>query len=165
MTANRVLTALVVLAVLTALLAAGIALIYSGPATVVAQGTAAVTQRYTTADIDAALASGPVFLEFETEQCGYCKQQRPITEALASEYEGKVTFIFVDANENRELARAFQVSGVPQMDIILDKKDGYTFVGKDGVTSDSIGASRFLGLTQKDTLKTALDAAVRMRGQ
>jgi len=164
MTAIRVLTALVVLAVLTALLAAGIALTHGAPAPVVAQGTTAVTQRYTMADVDSALASGPVFLEFETEQCGYCKQQRPISEALASEYEGKVTFIYVDANENRELAKAFQVSGVPQMDIILEKSDGYTYVGKDGKTSDSVGASRFLGLTQKDTLKTALDAAVRMRG-
>jgi thiol-disulfide isomerase/thioredoxin len=187
MTANRVLTALVVSAVLATLLSAGIALTHGAPAPAVAQGTTAVTQRttadiqrttadiqrttavtqrYTMADIDSALASGPVFLEFETKECGYCKQQRPISEALADEYKGKVTFIFVDANENRELARAFQVSGVPQMDIVLEKSTGgYTYVDKDGKTSGSVGASRFLGLTQKDTLTTALDAAVRLRGQ
>jgi thioredoxin 1 len=172
MTANRVLTALVVSAVLAALLSAGIMLMHGAPAPAVAQGTTAdmqqtaATQRYTMADIDSALASGPVFLEFETKECGYCKQQRPISEALASDYQGKVTFIFVDATENRELAKAFQVSGVPQMDLILEKSaDGYTYVDKDGKTSGSIGASRFLGLTQKDTLTAALDAAVRMRGQ
>ncbi len=173
MTANRVLTALVVSAVLATLLSAGIALTHGAPAPAVAQGTTAVTQRttavtqrYTMADVDSALASGPVFLEFETKECGYCKQQRPISEALADEYKGKVTFIFVDANENRELARAFQVSGVPQMDIVLEKSTGgYTYVDKDGKTSGSVGASRFLGLTQKDTLTTALDAAVRLRGQ
>jgi thioredoxin 1 len=165
MTANRVLTALVVSAVLAALLSAGIVLTSGVPAPAVAQGTA-VTQRYTMADVDSALATGPVFLEFETKECGYCKQQRPISEALAGEYQGRVTFLFVDANENRDLARAFQVSGVPQMDIILDKSaGGYTYVDKDGKTSGSVGASRFLGLTQQDTLKTALDAAVRMRGQ
>lgn len=173
MTVNRVLTALVVSAVLATLLSAGIALTHGVPAPAVAQGTTAVTQRttavaqrYTMADVDSALASGPVFLEFETKECGYCKQQRPISEALADEYKGKVTFIFVDANENRELARAFQVSGVPQMDIVLEKSTGgYTYVDKDGKTSGSVGASRFLGLTQKDTLTTALDAAVRLRGQ
>jgi len=173
MTANRVLTALVVSAVLAALLSAGIALTHGAPAPAVAQGTTAVTQRttavtqrYTMADVDSALASGPVFLEFETKECGYCKQQRPISEALADEYQGKVTFIFVDANENRELAKAFQVSGVPQMDIVLEKSaDGYTYVDKDGKTSGSVGASRFLGLTQKDSLTAALDAAVRLRGQ
>ncbi len=173
MTANRVLTALVVSAVLAALLSAGIALTLGAPAPAVAQGTTAatqqttaVTQRYTMADVDSALANGPVFLEFETKECGYCKQQRPISKALAGEYQGKVTFLFVDANENRDLARAFQVSGVPQMDVILDKtSSGHTYVDKDGKTSDSVGASRFLGLTQRDTLKTALDAAVRLRGQ
>ena len=161
MTANKTLTALIVLAVFTALLAAGIALPHGAAQPAIAQGTA---QQYTMADIDNALAGGPVFIEFETRECSYCKQQRPVSQALADEYRGKVTFIFVDASRDRALAKQFQVSGVPQMDVILDKSAGYTYVDKDGKASDSIGASRFLGLTDKDTLKTALDAAVHMRG-
>jgi thioredoxin 1 len=121
--------------------------------------------KVTMGDIDSALAKGPVFLEFETRECGYCKQQRPISQQLESEYAGKVTFFFVDAMENRDLARAFQVTGVPQIDLIASKSDGkYTYIDKDGAPSDSIGASRFMGLTQKDALKTALDAAIRARG-
>jgi thioredoxin 1 len=163
MTANKVTIALVVLAVLTALLATGFALVHSASMPVAAQGT---VQQYTMADIDNALAKGPVFIEFETKECSYCKQQRPISEALASDYGGKVTFFFIDAAENRALARQFQVSGVPQMDILLNKTaTGYTYVGNDGKTSDSIAASRFQGLTDRDTLRTALDAAVQMRGQ
>jgi thioredoxin 1 len=163
MTANKVTTALVVLAVLTALLAAGGALVHSATMPAAAQGT---VQQYTTADIDNALAKGPVFIEFETRECSYCKQQRPISEALANDYNGKVTFFFVDANDNRALARQFQVSGVPQMDILLDKTaTGYTYVDRDGKTSDSVAASRFQGLTDSNNLRTALDAAVRLRGQ
>jgi thiol-disulfide isomerase/thioredoxin len=163
MTANKATTALVVLAVLTALLATGFALVHSAPLPVAAQGT---VQQYTMADIDNALAKGPVFIEFETKECSYCKQQRPISEALASDYGGKVTFLFIDAADNRALARQFQVSGVPQMDILLNKTaTGYMYVGNDGKTSDSIAASRFQGLTDRDTLRTALDAAVQMRGQ
>jgi thioredoxin 1 len=134
------------------------------------QGQSAVQQpvtyaKVTASDIDSALAKGPVFLEFETKECGYCKQQRPISQQLESEYAGKVTFFFVDAAENRDLARAFQVTGVPQMDVIASKSDGkYTYIDKNGAPSDSIGASRFIGLTQKDALKTALDAAIRTRG-
>lgn len=121
--------------------------------------------KITMGDVDSALAKGPVFLEFETAECGYCKQQHPISKQLESDYAGKVTFFFVDANENRDLARTFQLTGVPQMDVIASKSDGkYAYIDKNGATSDSIGASRFMGLTQKDTLKTALDAAVRARG-
>jgi thioredoxin-like negative regulator of GroEL len=161
MTANKVTTALVVLAVFTALLVAGFALAQSASTPATAQGT---VQQYTMADIDDALAKGPVFLEFETKECSYCKQQRPITEALANDYAGKVTFFFVDASENRALAKQFQVSGVPQMDVMLEKTaTGYTYVGKDGKTSDSIAASRFQGLTDRETLRPTLDTAVRMR--
>jgi thioredoxin len=162
MTANKVTTALVVLAVLTALLAAGYALAHGATMPATAQGT---VQQYTMADIDNALAKGPVFVEFETKECSYCKQQRPISEALANDYSGKVTFLFIDAAENRALAKQFQVSGVPQMDILLSKTaSGYTYVDRDGKTSDSIAASRFQGLTDRDTLRTTLDAAVHMRG-
>ncbi len=162
MTANKATTALLVLAVFTAVLAAGLGLVHSSSTPAAAQGT---VQQYTMADVDNALANGPVFIEFETKECSYCKQQRPISEALANDYSGKVTFFFIDAAENRALARQFQVSGVPQMDILLNKTaTGYTYVDKDGKPSDSIATSRFQGLTDRDTLRTTLDAAVRMRG-
>ncbi|HEY3274565.1 MAG TPA: thioredoxin domain-containing protein [Methanocella sp.] len=163
MTANKKITALVVLAVFTALLAAGFALVHSASMPAAAQGT---VQQYTTADLDNALAKGPVFIEFESKECSYCKQQRPISEALANDYGGKVTFFFVDAAENRALAKQFQVSGVPQMDVLLSKTgNGYTYVDRDGKSSDSLTASRFQGLTDRDTLRSTLDAAVRLRGQ
>jgi thioredoxin len=124
-----------------------------------------VTQaKVTAADIDNALTKGPVFVEFETKECHYCQQQKPISEGLASEYAGKATFFFVDAMENRDLAKAFQVSGVPQMDVIASKSgDKYTYIDQKGVPSDSVAASRFIGLTQKDALKVALDAAIKNR--
>lgn len=180
MIANRRITVLVISAVVFTMLLGGVIAIAQQCAPALAQnaepmtpassgaGTSGVgtSGKVTMADIDKALASGPVFVEFESKECTYCKQQRPISEALASDYAGKVTFFFVDTTESRDLARTFQVSGVPQMDVIVEKKDGgYTYINKDGATSTSIAASKFLGLTQKDTLKAALDAAVRARGQ
>jgi len=185
MIANRRITVLVISAVVFTMLLGGVIAIAQQCAPALAQnaepmtpgtsgagisgvGTSGVgtSGKVTVADIDKALASGPVFVEFESKECTYCKQQRPISEALANDYAGKVTFFFVDTTESRDLARTFQVSGVPQMDVIVEKKDGgYTYINKDGATSTSIAASKFLGLTQKDTLKAALDAAVRARGQ
>ena len=170
MIANRRITVLVISAVVFTMLLGGVIAIAQQCAPALAQNagpiTAGTTGKVTMADIDNALASGPVFVEFESKECTYCKQQRPISEALASDYAGKVTFFFVDTTESRDLAKTFQVSGVPQMDVIVEKKDGgYTYINKDGATSSGIANSKFLGLTQKDTLKAALDAAVRMRGQ
>lgn len=166
MTANKTLTALIVSAVFTVLIFSAAAAAQSQSMAPQAQNMQAASGKITMADIDNALASGPVFVEFETKECGYCKQQKPISQALASDYAGKVTFLFVDATENRDMARAFQVSGVPQMDVIASKTDGkYVYVDKDGKTTDSLASSKFIGLTQKDTLTTALDAAVHARGQ
>ena len=124
-----------------------------------------VTQsRVTTSDIDSALAKGPVFVEFETAGCHYCQQQKPISQGLASDYSGKVTFFFVDANENRDLARSFDVTGVPQIDVIASGSNGkYTYIDRDGAKSDSVTASRFIGLTQASDLKPAVDAALKNR--
>ena len=168
MTANKATIALVVLAVLSVLLGAGVALSHHAPPAV-AQSTsdvapATLSSQYSMADIDNALATGPVFVEFETTWCPHCKEQHPISAALADEYKGKVTFFFVNAEEDRALANQFQANAYPQMDVIASKSGGgYTYVDNNGKASNSIAASRFLGTTDRNTLKTALDAAVQMR--
>jgi thioredoxin-like negative regulator of GroEL len=117
----------------------------------------------TMSDINNALANGPVFIEFETAGCHYCQQQLPISQQLQSDYTGKVTFFFVDANQNHDLANTFQVTMVPQMNIVVSKTGStYTYMGPNG-KSNSISSSRFIGLTQSDDLKTALDAALQAR--
>jgi thioredoxin 1 len=114
-------------------------------------------------DIDKALASGPVFVEFETPGCHYCQQQRPISQQLQSSYAGKVTFFFVDATQNHDLANTFQITMVPQIDIIVSKSGStYTYEGPSG-KSNSISSSRFVGLTQSNQLKSAIDAALQAR--
>lgn len=114
--------------------------------------------------IDAALASGPVFLEFYTENCGYCKQQKPILDELKSEYPG-VTFMEVDANANTALANAFGVRGVPQMDVIVKRNaDGsYVYATLGGSTTGDRMGSRIIGFTEKSKLKVAIDAALGAR--
>jgi thiol-disulfide isomerase/thioredoxin len=114
--------------------------------------------------IDNALNNGPVLIEFWTSTCTYCKQQADILNQLKGQYPG-VSFQDYDANANRDLARAFGVSGVPTMSVIVKKNsDGsYTYAGPGGsITNDRIG-SRFVGLTSADELKKALNAALGAR--
>ncbi len=73
MTANRI-TVLAVLAVLAcALLLAGIAISKAQ----ISDSQQMAASQVTMSDVDNALQKGPVFIEFETKECGYCKQQHP----------------------------------------------------------------------------------------
>jgi thioredoxin 1 len=117
-------------------------------------------------EIDAALEKGPVFIEFGAPWCSWCTAQKPIVEELSNEYPG-VSFIDVNTDENGSLADAFYVNGIPQMDLIVKKNpDGsYLYVDINGKTTSDRKKSAIVGYTEKEALKTALDAAVRARGR
>ncbi len=146
---------LILLVVMMALLASGC--VVSGPKA--GNSDAAM------AGIDAALAKGPVFVDFGAPWCGWCTKEEPIIEELKAEYPG-VTFIAVDVDENTTLADAFYVNGIPQMDVIVEKNaDGsYLYADVSGRTTNSRKASAIVGYREKPELKTALDAAVKARG-
>jgi len=114
--------------------------------------------------IDSALTNGPVFLEFYTTGCEYCQQEKPIIDQLKSEYPG-VTFLEVNAMDNKDLANAFGVTGVPQMDVIVKKNaDGsYVYATISGSTTGDRQGSRIIGFTQKSNLEKAINAALSAR--
>jgi len=66
---------------------------------------------------------------------------------------------------NRDLAKAFGVASVPQMNLIVKKNaDGsyvYATLGG-GTTGDRMG-SRILGFTEKSALQVAINAALNAR--
>ena len=81
----------------------------------------------------------PILIDFWATWCGPCMRQGPIVEELAEEgyAVGKV-----DVDQNMALAHQFRVVSIPTM--ILFK--------------DGAEAKRFVGLTSKEELKSALDA-------
>jgi thiol-disulfide isomerase/thioredoxin len=115
-------------------------------------------------EIDSALGSGPVFIEFYTAGCEYCQKQKPIIDELRGEYPG-VTFMMIDANQKKDLAKAFQVTGVPQMDVIVKRNDdgSYLYAGNGGSKTGDRSSSRIIGYTEKAALKNILDAALGAR--
>ena len=80
----------------------------------------------------------PVLIDFWATWCGPCMRQGPIVEALAEEgyAVGKV-----DVDQNMALAQQFRVVSIPTL--ILFK--------------DGVEVKRFVGLTSKEELKSALE--------
>ena len=85
----------------------------------------------------------PVTLkDFYADWCGPCKTQDPIIEELAEEYPD-VDFEKVNVDEQQEVANEYQVRSLPTL--IVENDDGIV--------------ERFVGVTQRDDLESALSQA------
>ena len=89
-------------------------------------------------------AEGVCLVDFWAEWCPPCQLVGPIIEELAGEYAGKAKVGKVDCDPNRETAGKFGITAIPSLIIF---KNGEA-------------VKRFTGVTAKDDLKSALDAAL-----
>jgi thioredoxin 1 len=60
-------------------------------------------------------------LYFTAEWCNPCKRTKPIAEELSR--EGVVKFQFIDADDNAELCRKFEIRAIPTFILIEDNKE------------------------------------------
>ena len=73
--------------------------------------------------------TGPTVVDFYATWCRPCKELAPVLERLEKKYEGRITFMRIDVDENPELAQAFQVESIPTL----------FFITTAGVVDASIG--------------------------
>lgn len=66
-------------------------------------------------------ASTPVLVDFWATWCGPCRKIGPVLDEIAGEYSEKVKVVKVNTDENAEVAKQYQISGLPS---ILVFKDG-----------------------------------------
>ena len=59
------------------------------------------------------LGDKPAIVDFTATWCGPCQRIAPILEELAKEYEGQIVIYKVDVDENKPLAKEFNVSSIP----------------------------------------------------
>ncbi|HEY6736576.1 MAG TPA: thioredoxin [Candidatus Saccharimonadia bacterium] len=85
----------------------------------------------------------PVLVDFWASWCGPCIAMEPTIEAVAKEFDGKVTVAKLNVDENPDIANQFGVQGIPTM-----------FVFKGGQPVE-----RIVGLTPKDKLVSVLSTA------
>ena len=68
-----------------------------------------------TFDQEVIKSSNLVMVDFWATWCGPCKIVAPVVEELAKEYEGKVTFVKVNTDENQDLATKYNIRGIPTL--------------------------------------------------
>lgn len=93
-------------------------------------------------EFDEIKSEGYILVDFFATWCGPCKMLGPVLEKLAPKYEGKVTFVKVDVDNDQALAMEFGIMSVPTMIIF-----------KDGVAVKQIQ-----GFQSAPQLETILDA-------
>ena len=80
--------------------------------------------------------------DFYADWCGPCKTQDPILEDLEEDW-GDVEFEKINVDEEQDVANEYQVRSLPTL--IVENDDGIV--------------ERFVGVTQRDDLESALDQA------
>ena len=85
-------------------------------------------QKLTAHNFDAAVAEGPVLIDFFANWCGPCKMLAPAVHALAEDQPALKVFQ-VDVDEAPELAARFRVMSIPTLVLMKDGKPVKTSVG------------------------------------
>jgi thioredoxin 1 len=86
----------------------------------------------------------PVLVDFWAEWCGPCHRIAPILEELAVEYEGRVRIVKLDADNNPNTVRTYNVMSMPTLTI---------FRGGEVV-------SQVVGAMPKSKLRAQIDDAI-----
>lgn len=55
----------------------------------------------------------PVVVDIWAPWCGPCRMYSPIIDDVSKEYEGKIKFVKVNADENGKTVSKFNVTGIP----------------------------------------------------
>ena len=86
----------------------------------------------------------PVLVDFWAPWCKPCLMVAPILDELAEEYDGRISFVKVDVDQNPKTAARYSIMSIPTL-LIFKKGEP---------------VSHIAGFRPKEELKQSLDAAL-----
>jgi thioredoxin 1 len=84
---------------------------------------------YTDSNFDQETKQGLVLVDFWAEWCGPCRRLAPTVDAIAAEYDGRVTVAKLNVDENPEVPGRFAVRGIPTLLLFKEGELAETIVG------------------------------------
>ena len=82
-------------------------------------------------------------MDFYADWCGPCKTQDPILEEIEEDWGERFELVQIDVDEEQNIANEYQVRSLPTL--IVENDDGIV--------------ERFVGVTQREDIETALEDA------
>jgi len=89
-------------------------------------------------------ADTPVLVDFWAEWCMPCRMLAPTIDEIANEYQGKAKVGKVDTDANRDVSVKYGIQAIPTVMLF----------------NNGEVVKKFVGLTNKDELKAAIDEAI-----
>jgi thioredoxin 1 len=98
-------------------------------------------------------SSQPVLVDFWAPWCAPCRMTKPILEKLAQEYQGKVEFLEVNADESDEVLKQYRVMGIPT---VMAFKGGEPAARLVGARSEADYRSVFASLSEGKEVQASI---------
>ena len=92
--------------------------------------------------LDIGMSEGSVLALFWAPWCHPCRLQKPIIDALATTYVGRVHFLEINIDKRPEVANRFGVQSIPTMILFKSRTE----------------VKRFIGFQEKVSLSTTLNS-------